>query len=66
MSDASGNFQIQAVMVGYDGGIVTLRRTNGRNLRVPLEKLSRADQEFVLKIEEQKENEKNNPFKVVD
>ncbi len=45
-TDASGRFSIEAEMVGFQDGLVHLQRADGKVVKVPLEKLSPADQEF--------------------
>lgn len=45
--DATGRFSVEAELVKMIGGEVTLRRPDGRELTVPLEKLSPADQQYV-------------------
>ncbi len=48
-TDASGNFQMQAVYRGLDNGKVMLEKPDGSVIRVPLEKLSAADRALVGK-----------------
>jgi len=42
--DATGKFSIEAEFVSLDGDAITLKRTDGKQLTVPLSKLSDADQ----------------------
>lgn len=46
-TDSTGKYQVSATYVGVADGQVTLRKENGQTVAVPLERLSRADQEFV-------------------
>jgi hypothetical protein len=50
-SDTSGKFKILARLAAADGGNVTLEKTDGTNVVVPLDKLSDADQEYVKKLD---------------
>ena len=45
--DASGKFEIEATLVSFKDQTVTLKKKNGRTIRVPLEKLSAEDQKYV-------------------
>ena len=46
-SDSTGTFHIVGTFLGMDGAFVRLRKTDGVETRVAVEKLSKADQEFV-------------------
>lgn len=46
-SDRSGEFEVEAELVVSKGGIVRLRKTDGKVISVPLRRLSDADQEFL-------------------
>lgn len=46
-SDSTGKFQVAASYVEASNGRVTLRKGNGQTIAVPLNRLSRDDQEFV-------------------
>ena len=46
-SDSTGTFHIVATFLGMDSGFVRLKKTDGVETRVAVEKLSKADQEFV-------------------
>lgn len=46
-TDSSGKFQIEARLVAYKNGKVTLLRTDGKLITLPFEKLSATDQRFV-------------------
>jgi hypothetical protein len=46
-SDASDTFQVEALFLGVDNGEVSLKKTDGRTIRVPLEQLSEEDQIWV-------------------
>lgn len=61
--DATGRFKIEADFVSLADGTVTLRRADGKNMEIPLEKLSAADQTHARKSHE---SEADNPFKLVE
>ena len=44
----SGKFTVKAELLSFDQEVVSLRRTNGKTIKVPLAKLSKEDQEYVL------------------
>jgi hypothetical protein len=46
-TDSSGKFRIEARFISLAGGQVTLEKPDGVQLRMPLDKLSAADQKFV-------------------
>lgn len=48
-SDATGSFKVEAIFVKSADGKVTLRRTDGREVTVPLDRLSTEDQKYVEK-----------------
>ena len=48
-TDITGAFRIEAELVEYKDGVVRLRKTDGSIVSVPLAKLSKADQNYVLK-----------------
>jgi hypothetical protein len=48
-SDASGKFRIEAELVRLAEGKVELRRKDGQTVTVPLERLSKEDQEFLAR-----------------
>jgi hypothetical protein len=45
--DASGKFQTEAQFVNLTAGVVTLRKTDGTTVKVPVEKLSEGDREWI-------------------
>ncbi|OHB69806.1 MAG: hypothetical protein A2V70_14720 [Planctomycetes bacterium RBG_13_63_9] len=53
-TDATGSFKIEAEFLGLDGDKVRLRKSNGRVITVPLQKLSDADQQFARKAAKQR------------
>ncbi len=57
-TDKTGRFKIEAAFVGLENGSVELRRKDGRTVKVPLAKLSQADQDFV------KQTLEENPFEL--
>jgi len=46
-TDSTGKYKIEAEMAGFENGDVELRKADGKISKVPLEKLSRADQQYV-------------------
>ena len=58
-TDKSGRFRIEAEFVAEEDGTVTLRKADGEEVEVPLDKLSAADQKAV---QEAKEAGEENPF----
>jgi S1-C subfamily serine protease len=49
---ADGKYKVEARLVGFSDGIVELeRRDNGQKVRIPVEKLSDADRQFVQKTD---------------
>ena len=56
--DVTGTYAIEATLVSSADGKVTLKRTDGKELTLPLSKLSAEDQEFV-----EKQPKPANPFK---
>lgn len=61
-SDVTGKFKIEAQFVKQDGDQVELARTDGKTIKLPLAKLSAADQEYVKK--QSADTDPDNPFKV--
>ncbi len=61
-SDATGKFKIEAQFVKLEGDQVELVRTDSKTVKLPLAKLSTADQEYVKK--QTAEGDPDNPFKV--
>lgn len=58
-SDNTGNFNVDAVLVGVEDDIVILRKSDDGELQVPLSRLSKNDQQFVQqwKMDEAKKSE---------
>ena len=52
-SDASGNFKIQAALLGIDGEAVRLRKKDMAEIEVPISQLSDSDQRFVTRLQKQ-------------
>ena len=46
-SDATGKFRIEAELVELNGGVVTLKRKDGNEARIPVQKLSQADKDYL-------------------
>ncbi len=59
-TDATGRFKLQAKLVSVDEGDVTLVRENGKEMTIPLKKLSKKDQEYLAKLES------DNPFQAAE
>lgn len=49
--DSSGSFQVRARLIEYTDDAVRLEKADGREITVPLAKLSQADREYVEKVE---------------
>jgi hypothetical protein len=56
--DSSGKFEIEATLVSFENGLVRLLRKDGKEISLPLSRLSEADQTFV----EKSLSESSNPF----
>jgi len=48
-SDATGKFKIKGEVTSFDGKVVRLAEENGLDLKIPIERLSAADQEYLKK-----------------
>lgn len=48
-SDKSGKFKIEATIVRFEGDKVILKRTDGKEVTVPIERLSPQDQQIIAK-----------------
>jgi hypothetical protein len=59
-TDNTGSFRVEAQFLGLADGKVKLRRKDGRELAVPLERLSEADKQEVEKL--QRPAAASNPF----
>jgi endonuclease YncB( thermonuclease family) len=46
-SSHAGKFKVDAVLVGLSAGVATLERRDGKRIRVPVEKLSDVDREYL-------------------
>jgi HEAT repeat protein len=57
--DSTGTFQIEATLVGMEGGKVTIKKKDGSQITVPLAKLSEDDQDYV---KERNKPKPTNPF----
>jgi len=49
-TDSTGKHRIEALYGGLVGGKVRLKKTDGRIVQLPLERLSPADQDFVRQV----------------
>ncbi len=52
-SDATGRFKVEAEFLSSANGKVLLRRSDGREVELPIEKLSGKDQEAIIKLNEE-------------
>jgi beta-lactamase regulating signal transducer with metallopeptidase domain len=59
---AAGGYTVQAAFVELSGGKVTLKKADGRTVKVPLEKLSKADQDYAKQQAEAAKNKPEDPF----
>jgi hypothetical protein len=59
-TDDSGTFRIEAKYLATDGEKVRLAKKDGREISVPINRLSQADRQFVEEL--QKKNRPSNPF----
>ena len=48
-TDSTGKHQVEAAFVCFDGGKVRLKKKDGKEIAVPLARLSEPDQEFAKK-----------------
>jgi hypothetical protein len=60
-TDSTGKFNVEAEFLGLADGQVKLRRQDGREVTLPLARLSPADQQAALKLAEEMETA-SNPF----
>ena len=61
--DLSGSFEVEASLVGVKDYKVALKKTDGKEIAVPLEKLSEDDQEYVREyLKSQARQKPANPF----
>lgn len=52
--DATGKFSVEAKVVENKNGTVTLEKSNGNQIKVPLNKLSSADKKYLRELTRQK------------
>ncbi|WP_164103504.1 SHD1 domain-containing protein [Candidatus Laterigemmans baculatus] len=52
-SDVSGKFKVTATYIGFEQGFVKLRKSDGEEISVPIQKLSEADRKLVLRLSRQ-------------
>lgn len=57
-ADATGRFKVEATLVEVKDGVAILKRTSGQTVKVPVSRLSEADQAFLQQLD--------NPFEVVE
>ena len=60
---ATGSYTVRATFVALESDNVTLKKADGRVITVPLEKLSRVDQEYVKRQAKAGKEESEDPFK---
>ncbi|WP_425396317.1 SHD1 domain-containing protein [Aeoliella sp.] len=58
-TDITGKFSVEAELVEVKDGKAVLKKTSGENVAVPIEKLSKADQEFLQQSDQSNESELN-------
>ena len=51
-TDSTGKFKVDAALVNVSDGKVNLRRSDGRTMSIPLERLSDADQAHVKELQQ--------------
>lgn len=51
-SDASGKFSVDAEFIGMSGNEVELKKTDGKIIKIPLDKLASADQRIAQQLQE--------------
>lgn len=61
-SDSTGTFTVEAEFLGLDGDTVRLRRTDGKELKVPMDRLSKEDQEAARELAKSPAPVADNPF----
>jgi hypothetical protein len=59
-TDSTGKHKIEALFLGIENNAVKLHRTDGKELSVPLDRLSKADQELAKQLQAAKASD--NPF----
>lgn len=65
-TDATGRFTVEGTFEGVADGTVTLKRADGKTMRIPLAKLSRQDQAHVKQLQDEQSKQAENPFELVD
>jgi len=60
-SDVTGTYKIEATYLGVADGNVQLKRQDGKEIQVPLDKLSPRDRDFVQQVQEAAKKPEN-PF----
>ncbi|NLS91397.1 MAG: hypothetical protein GXX96_04330 [Planctomycetaceae bacterium] len=61
-SDSTGTFTVEAEFLELDGDTVRLRRTDGKELKVPMDRLSKEDQEAARELAKSPAPVVDNPF----
>lgn len=59
-TDSTGKFSVEATLADIKDGQATLKRTDGRTVTLPVERLSQADQDYLKEL--QKAAAESNPF----
>jgi hypothetical protein len=49
-TDICGQYHVEARLVSFDGQVVRLQKSDGRYVRIALEKLSRPDEQLVRQL----------------
>jgi hypothetical protein len=60
--DASGSYQVEATFVKMEAKIVTIKKADGKLAAMPLDKLSKTDQEYVEQQTKAQVDKPANPF----
>ncbi|MEZ6127373.1 MAG: SHD1 domain-containing protein [Planctomycetaceae bacterium] len=61
-SDATGSFKVEAAFVKFDGDNIVLKRKDGKELNVPINRLSEADQKVAATLKKNAPTKTENPF----
>ncbi len=59
--DSSGRYSVQAALVRREGDMVVLRRQDGGQTRMPVERISVRDQEYLSEYEQQQQTDATSP-----
>lgn len=65
-TDTTGKFSVEAELVSLSEDTVVLRRTSGKEVKVPLARLSKSDRDYAIGQSESLQTEETNPFSAID